>query len=38
MDDWLLNLTNNFLTVSNSKMRYIEDVIVDLLKDVESRY
>jgi hypothetical protein len=38
VDGWLLNLSNDFLIISNSKMDYIEDVIVDLLKDVDSRY
>ncbi len=36
--DRLLNLTKLFNSISNSKMDYIKDVIVDLLKDVESRY
>ena len=35
-DDWLLNLTKLFLTISNSKVAYVKDVIVDLLKVVES--
>ena len=35
-DDWLLNLTKLFLTISNSKVDYVKDVIVDLLKVVES--